>query len=56
MKYTVTHFGLEKSFLSIWQAMRYSRQLWRGNTRSVIWTDKPVFDSAAFKRPKNKTW
>jgi hypothetical protein len=56
MKYTVTHFGLEKSFLSIWQAMRYCRQLWRGNTRSVIWTNKPIFDSAAFKRTKQKAW
>ena len=57
MKYTVTHFGLEKSFPSIWQAMRYCRQLWRKNTRSVIWTiDRPIFDSAAFKRAKQKAW
>ena len=56
MKYTVTHFGLEKSFLSIWHAMRYCRQLWRANTRSVIWTDKPIFDSAEFKRKKQKAW
>jgi hypothetical protein len=54
--HTVTHFGLEKSFVSIWQAMRYCRQLWRKNTRSVIWTDRPIFDSASFKRAKQKVW
>jgi hypothetical protein len=57
MNYTVTHFGLEKSFVSIWQAMRYCRKLWRGNIRSVIWTvNRPIFDSAAFKRTKQKAW
>jgi hypothetical protein len=57
MKYSVSHFGIEKSFVSIWQAMRYSRQLWRKNTRSIIWTiEKPIFDSSSFKRPKQKAW
>jgi len=55
--FTVTHFGLEQSFASIWQAMRYCRQMWRKNVRSVIWTiDRPIFDSAAFKRKKSKAW
>jgi hypothetical protein len=57
MIYTVTHYGLEQSFSSIWGAMRYCRQLWRKNVPSVIWTvDRPIFASDSFKRKKSKAW
>jgi hypothetical protein len=57
MIYTVTHYGLEQSFSSIWGAMRYCRQLWRKNVPSVIWTiDRPIFASDSFKRKKPKAW
>jgi len=57
MIYTVSHHGIEATFPSIWQAMRYCRQMWRKNVRSVIWTtESPIFDSAAFKRAKPLEW
>jgi hypothetical protein len=55
--FTVSHGGLDKQFTSIYAAMRYSRQLWRKNHRSIIWTaQRPLFDSASFKRKPQKAW
>jgi hypothetical protein len=57
MNYTVTHYGIQATFSSIWQAMRYSRKLWRQNVRTIIWSpERPIFDSAEFKRKKQLEW